>query len=98
MALFFLLENRVGLIPEYNKNEDGIIDPTTLSFHFSNATVNELIAMWLQDVSAINNNISIINQQYDSKKMSDEEYDKLYFASKSILELTKQKCMEKPNY
>lgn len=94
MTLFFLLENKVGLIPKYSSKEDGKIDPLTLSFHFSNATINELIAMWLQDVSAINRNISIINQQFDSKQMSDEEYDKLYFASKSILELTKQKCME----
>ena len=93
MALFFLLENRAGLIPRYCKNKDGKIDPTTLSFHFSNATVNELIAIWLQDETAINLNIGIVNQQFDSKQMSDEEYDKLYYASKSILELTKQNCM-----
>lgn len=50
MALFFLLDRRVGFIPKYDKDKDGSIEPLTITLHFQDKRVNELIARWLKDL------------------------------------------------
>lgn len=94
MALFFVLYNQAGLIPMYNKNKDGEIDPATLTLRFTNERINELIAEWLQDKSVESNSLDLLNQRLRRKKLSHEDYEELFFATKSIIELTQQKCME----
>lgn len=94
MALFFLLYKKVGIIPKYDTDKNGKIDPQTIMLHFSNKSVNAHIAEWLGNKEVVNSNLDLINQQFRNSKLTREEYDELYHATKGIIELLEQACIE----
>lgn len=94
MALFFLLYEKVGLIQYPNSTEGKTIDPQTLTFHFMNDKVNDLIARWLEDKRTEENTLDMLNDKLRRGKISREDYDRLFRATKSIVELTQSKCIE----
>ena len=94
MALFFLLYDKVGLIPYPIPTQEKPIDPQTLMFHFTNDKVNELIEVWLEDERVEENDLDILNDKLRRNEISKEEYDNLFRAAKSIIELTRNECMK----
>lgn len=94
MALFFLLNQKVGIIPKYDTDKDGNIDPTTIKLQFENMSVNTHLAEWLSDKLIESYDLDLLNQKLCRGKLSQDDYDLLFHASKGIIELTEQSCIE----
>lgn len=93
MALFFLLESRVGFTYSGEKEKDGTIDPSTLKLQFNNFYVNSYISQWLYEKQKYQNNTEYHNSRKDC--FSPEEYLKMTLLDKGLMEVTRQNLMKR---
>ncbi|HEX3016767.1 MAG TPA: helix-turn-helix transcriptional regulator [Caproicibacter sp.] len=94
MALFLLLYKKVGILPTYDHDKNGDIDPNTLKLHFTNKRMNAHIAEFLINYRKESFTLDFINQQYQKGNITREEYDQQFHMTKGIYELIEQEYME----
>jgi transcriptional regulator with XRE-family HTH domain len=94
LALFFLLYYKLGINVKYLNDTAGNIDPHTITLHFLNNSVNTHIAEWLSNKEKTDSTLDIISQKFSGGKLTREEYEQLYFATKGIIDLLEQACVE----
>ncbi|MDA8222510.1 helix-turn-helix transcriptional regulator [Desulfosporosinus sp.] len=91
MALFFLLESRIGFTYSGEMEKDETIDPSTLKLHFNNITVNSLISQWLYEKHKYKVNTDFTNSR--KEYLSPEEYIKMTILDKGFMEIKRQNLM-----
>ncbi len=87
-SLLLLLENKLGASYSFSRLKNGDIDTKTLSIHFENETVNNLLARWISDCQISENGKSFITRH--NNNISDSDKAALEIHSQVILEETKQ--------